>query len=114
MNENYLNSDGYPTDSVLGVIESWDPFEKDPHELMAFIKRLWNYAEWAWNEEEVQDDFVMGHFRPCIDYHISTAGWSGNEDLIGALKNNKHHFWAIHWKQSNRGGHYIIQIPIKK
>jgi hypothetical protein len=40
MSDNYLDSDGYPTDSVLEVIESWNPLEKDPYELMALIKRL--------------------------------------------------------------------------
>ncbi len=111
MSDSYLDSDGYPTDSVLQVIESWNSLERDPHELMAFIKKLWNYAEWGWREKEVLDNAVLGH---CISYNISTAGWSGNEDLIRALKNNKHHFWAIYWEQSSRGGHYIIQIPVKK
>jgi hypothetical protein len=111
MSESYLDSDGYPTATVLEVIASWDPFEKDPHELMALIKRLWNYTAWGWSEQKVLNDSVYGH---VINYNISTAGWSGNESLIYALQSNKHFFWNLYWEQSNRGGHYIIQIPVKR
>jgi len=109
--ESYVDYDGYPTDTDIDVIQNWNPLEKDPHELMALVGRLWYYADWGWSEEEVLDDSVYGH---VINYNISTAGWSGNESLIGAIKNNKHFFWSLYWESSRRGGHYVIQIPVKK
>ena len=39
--------------------------------------------------------------------YISTGGWSGNEDLIGAMQNNAM-LWIMTWVSSRRGGHYTF------
>jgi len=93
MNE-LVDDDGYPTEVMLDKIEKWAGNYK---ELMRFIEPYWQYGKAGyWSEDEMQ-------------YSISTAGWSGNEDIIRALKEN-HTFWTLCWVQSRRGGHYIFEV----
>ncbi len=82
----------YPTEEELAKIKEWDC--KDFTGLMDFVHGIWEFADWGWRKEGKE-------------YHISTGGWSGNEDIIGALKHNMM-FWVMYWKQSRRGGHYIF------
>ena len=58
---------------------------------------------WAYNGVEQQGQ----------ELHMSTAGWSGNEDLIEALQSNNL-FWTLCWQQSRRGGHYIFNLSQPK
>lgn len=89
----------YPEEDDLKLIREWDGAQ-GWHALMAFIKGIWNYAEWGWSEQHNEDG--------KLEYHISTAGWSGNEDIIAAMMENKL-FWMMAWYQSRRGGHYIFR-----
>ena len=105
----YLDDEGYPTDLALALIEEANPFEKNPHDLMAFVKTLWQYEDWGWSEKKKKDYFG----KKVIIYSISTGGWSGNESLIHALKSNKNFFWTLYWQESKAGGHYKFKIPKK-
>jgi len=83
----------YPTEEELERIAKWDV--SDAQGLIEFIRGLWRYAE-------------DGYFELSGDeLGLSTAGWSGNEEIIEALRRN-HLFWALHWKKSERGGHYYF------
>lgn len=82
----------YPSDEVLEQIKNLDC--KDFHGFMDFIHDNWEFADWGWK-------------RDGEIYFISTAGWSGNEDIIYAMKQNQI-FWMTYWYQSRRGGHYIF------
>jgi len=85
--------DDYPTEQQLVKIETWPA--NDLEGLMGFIQPLWAYADCGyWS----QLDGV---------YRISTAGWSGNEEIISSLQQN-HIWWMMFWYQSRRGGHYIF------
>jgi len=44
---------------------------------------------------------------------LSTGGWSGNEDIIRALKKN-FIFWSMYWQMNRRGGHYQFKITLSK
>lgn len=98
----FLDENGYPTDEAETTITNW------PHEdwrgLMAFVKSLWRYSE-MWNEKPSTD--LSG--KPVTEYEVSTGGWSGNESLIYAMKQNRM-FWMFCWVQSRRGGHYIFEV----
>lgn len=87
----------YPTKEELKKIKKWP---EDHAGLMDFIHSIWEYAEWGWREKK---------FADAIEYNISTAGWSGNEDIISALGKN-FIFWNLCWVQSRRGGHYIFHV----
>jgi hypothetical protein len=94
MNYDWLDCDGYPTEECLNKIKDWK-FEKDNdfRDFMEFIKSVWRYADFGyWTKENGK-------------YSISTGGWSGNEDIIRAMKSNAL-FWAFYWESSERGGHY--------
>lgn len=65
------------------------------HGLMAYIKPRWEFSD-------------CGYWKQDGDiYIISTGGWSGNEEIIGALQENVI-FWAIFWYSSTRGGKHIF------
>lgn len=94
----YLDEDGYPTDVALGRIETW-PYN-DPKGWFNFINDIWYLRSWGWTE-----GYTDGRYQ----YHISTAGWSGNESIIRAMQQNDI-LWSDAWVQSRRGGHYIFEL----
>ena len=90
-----LDNYGYPTQECLEEIRDW-PYG-DYKGLLDKVHDIWKYAE-------------DGYWRQDgYKYYISTAGWSGNEEIIGALRSNTI-FWGICWEQSRRGGHYIFDL----
>lgn len=66
----------------------------DYHGMMAFVHDLWEFVERGWE----QDGDI---------YILITSGWSGNEDLIGAMQEN-FLFWSFHWESSTRGGKHVF------
>jgi len=86
--------DGYPTEEELEKIRVWDYM--DMPTLFEYIESLWTYDDPYFRKERLKDGYV---------YHISTAGWSGNEDIISALSCNLM-VWSLTWQSSRRGGHY--------
>lgn len=89
-----FDGDGYPTDRTLDRIAKW-PYT-DLRGLADYVRSLWNYPSYARKRGN--------------RYLLSTAGWSGNESLIGALQQN-YMFWAICWESSRRGGHHVFTLP---
>jgi len=89
-----MDEDGYPDEEELKTIREWD--FKDFYGLLEFVKPIWKYSD-------------MGYFDKGSDkrWHLSTGGWSGNEDIISAMMDNAM-FWNCHWWSSRRGGHYIF------
>ena len=104
-----LDDDGYPSDHALDVIEKW--YWTDDKGWFNFIKELWHLRSWGWSEGWNPPDMpgvdLKGKQR--YQYHISTAGWSGNESIIRAMEKNDM-LWHFHWVQSRRGGHYIFEL----
>lgn len=87
-----LDSDHYPTDKTIETIENYS-HEDGYQRLMENIAPLF-------------DGYGRCEYR-SVDgvWEIATGGWSGNEDIIGALKENTL-FWLICWNLSKRGGYY--------
>ena len=89
---------GYPEEHELETIENWchtDGFDN----LMKYVHERWHWKEFITCTKELSQ----------ITYDCLTGGWSGNEELIGALERNQV-FWAFCWYQSTRGGHYIFKV----
>lgn len=96
-----MDAEGYPEEHELTKIKEWD--YKDFPSLLDFIEVRWAYR---WYERRVVKDF---NGNPILEWDISTAGWSGNEDIIYALLENK--FFKMMWYYSWRtGGHYVFRI----
>lgn len=105
----YLDEDGYPTEAALEKIEKWD-YKDGWTELLAFVRGLWVHRKYCWSMEKNVTTFDTPNYKIVVDvYHMSTAGWSGNESIIRALEKNWM-FWTFCWEQSKRGGHYIFHV----
>jgi hypothetical protein len=93
------DQDGYPSGQTLTVIEDWA--YTDIAGLIQFISPYFK-----------QHGAVLDGCEPDIDENLialSTGGWSGCEDIIGAMKNNQV-MWAVHWFSSRRGGHHKFAL----
>ena len=93
MNKPTFDKDSYPTKETLEAIKSW-PGE-DTRNLIEFIYSAWHWPDYAENEGAV--------------LKLHTGGWSGNEDIVSALKENTV-FWLLYWYSSKRGGHYEFRF----
>lgn len=104
MSNEYLDEDGCPTDEALNKISQWD--YNDLGGWMDFIHSLWHMKTMVWHSEHKFDE-DWDHWY--TEYRASTGGWSGNESIIEAMKQNKL-LWHTIWFVSRRGGHYIFRI----
>jgi hypothetical protein len=89
----------YPTDEQLQRIREWPG-----HRLQSwftYIQEAGNY--WPNDDYWHQEDGV---------YHISTGGWSGNESIVDAMREN-FACWSQTWESHRRGGHYVFRLPLK-
>ena len=105
-----LDDDGYPTEAALDVVKLWH--WNDAKGWFEFIKSIWYMHSWGW--KEVEEPHEWSEYEQYKDkivhrYYISTAGWSGNESIIGAMQDNVM-MWHLNWVQSRRGGHYIFEL----
>ena len=97
--------DGYPTKEELQSILD---FEGTPHEFVnELIENMWWNGGFTVTQE--YDDILD---ERTIKLSISTWGWSGNEDIVGVMKQTW--FWFQWWELSRRGGHYTFEIPVDK
>lgn len=92
-----MTPEGYPDDQEIETIAQWNG---GWHELMNYVRDRWEFCNWGWVQENL-DSIVM--------YRLSTGGWSGNESLIAAMRDNWM-FWSLCWRSSNRGGAHTFEI----
>ena len=101
-----LDDEGYPTDETLALVKEYSGSVLD---FFAELKKVWYLASWGWHEE---NGFRAGFRRKdhkVRRFHISTAGWSGNESLVDAMKEN-YFLWHFSWVQERVGGHFIFEV----
>lgn len=90
-----MDKDGYPDEEELETIRTWKG--DDLPGLMEYVHDLWKYADCGyWYDKNGE-------------HHISTGGWSGNENIINAMSRN-YVWWMFFWKSSERGGHYVFAL----
>lgn len=91
-----MDVDGYPTEDELATVREW-PYTSGFTGLMEYLQDRWLYPDYF---------TTVGGGK----YSVSTGGWSGHEELIGAMQANLM-FWSLCWEESRRGGHYKFEIP---
>lgn len=105
-----LGDDGYPSEAELDRVRKWKiAVAGDATALLAYVRERWQYADmgyWAVARRRRREWKNGPLYRA---YRISTGGWSGNEDLIGAMNDNAM-FWLRFWHSSRRGGHYEFRV----
>jgi hypothetical protein len=101
-----LDDEGYPTEETLRLIREWSA--KDCTGLIDAVGAIWNFRSWGWHaNKQKRREYKGGPLSRT--YHISTGGWSGNESLISAMRDNWM-FWLLSWHSSRVGGHYVFRV----
>lgn len=100
-----LGDDGYPTDDALQIIRIWH--WSDPKGWFSFIKSIWYMYSRGWHEGEAEHEYKKDD--KVWRLSISTGGWSGNESIIQAMRDNIM-MWHLNWVSSRRGGHYVFEL----
>lgn len=88
----------YPDAEDLAEIRDWP--NPDWRGLLTFVRALWEYAEHG------------GYSCRGSTYRLSTAGWSGNEEIVEAMGENAE-FWRDCFVSQERGGHYTFRVPTR-
>lgn len=96
-----LDENGYPDEASLKAIEEWDILKQGVQGLLDLVEENTYTPDWSFS--------VRGKKVLRFEYH--TGGWSGNEDVISALRRNIL-FFAVFWEKSTRGGHYYFKIKL--
>ena len=64
---------------------------------LAYIREAWNHQYGRmWQEKGL--------------LKLATGGWSGNEAITHAMKQN-YVLWALMWESSHRGGLEVLRMP---
>lgn len=101
-----LDDEGYPTEETERRIKT---YWGNVLEFFAELQKVWHLASWGWHEENGFEYHMRNKEHKIRRFHISTAGWSGNESLIGAMQGN-YFLWHYSWVQERVGGHYIFEV----
>jgi len=74
---------------------------------------------WPWSDFRGMIAFIhplfgeMGTIRVGRKWiKFATGGWSGNEEIIGAMRAN-YGLWSLYWESSHRGGLHVFHAPGK-
>ncbi len=87
------DDNGYPEEEELERIKKWKVDKSNFDEFMDYVRSIWHWPEFV---KKVENRYVL-----------VTGGWSGNESVIGAMKENRV-FWLMYWQSSERGGRYVF------
>lgn len=106
-----MDEEGYPTEQELDAISKWDMSKPEAiKELWKYIGERWAYKDWGWSVKPATED-DLHYMRHKYILSLSTAGWSGNESIISAMKQNLI-FWSMNWIEHRRGGHFKFEYPL--
>lgn len=94
-----LDEHNYPDEKSLKKIKEWNVLKQGIQGLLDLVKENTN-----WSDRQIS---ITGKKAIHFEYH--TGGWSGNEDVIHALRQN-FVFWSLFWVKSTRGGHHYFKI----
>ncbi len=96
-----LDENNYPDEESLTQIREWDILTQGIEGLLNLIEENTNWA----------DRQIERSGKNVIRYVYHTGGWSGNEEVIDALRHN-FIFWSMFWTRHDTGGHYYFRIKV--
>lgn len=108
-----FDSDGYPTEESLKTISGWSDFSSNGYaEWIEYIKELWYWPDFIWVDES--ENLMVRELNEILlrgssVLKISTGGWSGNESIISAMRENI--MWSFNFLSHRNGGHYELKLP---
>jgi hypothetical protein len=101
--------DDYPTDAALKRIEQW-PYQ-DIAGCLDFVASIWHWPDFGVSHELRDEEWRIVRAKPGERYlRLATGGWSGNEEIVAAIKTN-YMLRALAWRLTARGGLHIFQYP---
>lgn len=87
----------YPDEDQLEKLSKFPvTCEKDCYAVLSMALALWHWTDMVKIEDHI--------------WTFITGGWSGNEDIISAMKDNTM-FWMLMWQSSERGGKHVFCKP---
>jgi len=97
-----LDDDGYPTQEYLDWLGEWKNVDHRQRikDILESLHESWYFGDWGYK--------IHRPYSGNVKIELHTGGWSGNEDIIYALKQNVI-FW-YHWRMSKVGGHYYFEF----
>jgi hypothetical protein len=105
----WLDADGYPTEAAIKRIQDWG--SDDIPGCFTFIESLWWCPEFGFSRELNQAEAeVAGIENDEAVVRLATGGWSGNESIVYALRDNVL-LCVLTWRLSGRGGLHIYAYP---
>lgn len=97
---------GYPTKEFLDFIKGYTPKVMPIFDFLTVLKDEWYASSWGF---KLHSKYKYGKKRKL---ELHTGGWSGNEELIRAIKTNPYltsfTMKYVSWKT---GGHFYFEIP---
>lgn len=94
----------YPTDWTLDLIRRW-PIEHTNRGL-DFVADAWHWPEFGVSRELRPEEAVVAHAEPGERHlRLATGGWSGNESIVAAMREN--FAFMCRWRLSGSGGLHI-------
>lgn len=92
-------------EDALDQIRNW-PISRSYILLFEFIKhKVWRHGFGQLSASSVDDG--------AVEYTFTTGGWSENEEILEALKQQRL-AWALTWQRSERGGKHVFRVNISQ
>ena len=104
-----LDADGYPLIETLLTLQTW-PLENTINSCLNYLEIAWSQSDYGTVSSPTTEELIVLHAKSDALYlRLATGGWSGNEALLDAFRNNENYLWSATWRLSTHGGVHIFQ-----
>jgi len=105
-----LNNEGYPTEEFLDFVRTFKPSKEIT--MNNFVE---DYLKAAWWPDGIRGFSYKRRVKDRRTLRLSTGGWSGNEEIIAAIKENfplsLFYLCMVQWRV---GGHYTFKVLVSE
>lgn len=95
-----VNNVSYPSRVEIEWIRNYDLWKDGPAKLFENIEEMYN---------EDYGRVIKKYYKKKVRITFITGGWSGNEEILSAMKRVKH--VGMFWVKSERGGLECYEYP---